>query len=213
VTTLLVVAKEPKPGKAKTRLSPPCTPEEAATLAAAALADTFDAVLHTPADRRVVVLDGRPGPWIPAAFEVLPQRNTPFAQRLAGAFADTIGDGPEPTLLVGMDTPQVPPSMLASALDSLARADAALGLARDGGWWALGLHRADDRVFAGIPMSTDQTGRRQRERLAALGYRVALLPECRDVDTWDDACAVADEAPHTRFARTVAARRAGLGTA
>ncbi|NEA82606.1 glycosyltransferase, partial [Actinospica acidiphila] len=71
--TLLVIAKEPRPGRVKTRLTPPFTPEEAAALAEAALADTLDAVARTPARRRVLVLDGSPGPWLPAGVEVVPQ--------------------------------------------------------------------------------------------------------------------------------------------
>src|SRR5690242_13674278 len=71
--TLLVIAKEPLPGRVKTRLTPPYSPREAAELAAAALGDTLEAVRATPARRRVLVLDGRPGPWLPAGFEVVPQ--------------------------------------------------------------------------------------------------------------------------------------------
>ena len=88
MTTLIVIAKEPVPGRAKTRLCPPCTPDEAAALAEAALRDTFTAVAAAPAPRRVVVLDGRPGPWLPEGFEVIPQRAGGLAERLAGAFDD-----------------------------------------------------------------------------------------------------------------------------
>ncbi|HLM51248.1 MAG TPA: hypothetical protein VK279_11935, partial [Solirubrobacteraceae bacterium] len=70
---LVVLAKAPVRGNVKTRLSPPCTPEQAADLAAAALADTLDAVLATPAARRVIVLDGHPGPWLPPGLDVLRQ--------------------------------------------------------------------------------------------------------------------------------------------
>ncbi len=65
--TLLVIAKEPRPGRVKTRLTPPFTPGEAAALAEAALVDTLRAVAATPARRRVLVLDGEPGPWLPVA--------------------------------------------------------------------------------------------------------------------------------------------------
>ncbi len=60
MTTLLVIAKEPVPGRVKTRLTPPFTPAEAAALAEAALADTLAVALATPADRHVLVLDGSP---------------------------------------------------------------------------------------------------------------------------------------------------------
>jgi hypothetical protein len=64
-TTLLVIAKQPVPGRVKTRLVPPCTHEQAAALAEAALADTLRTVLTVPARRRVLVMDGRPGQWLP----------------------------------------------------------------------------------------------------------------------------------------------------
>ena len=83
-TTLLVIAKQPVPGRVKTRLVPPCTHEQAAALAEAALADTLDTVLMLPARRRVLVLDGRPGPWLPPGFDIVPQCGGPLDERLRG---------------------------------------------------------------------------------------------------------------------------------
>jgi hypothetical protein len=195
-TTLLVIAKQPVPGKVKTRLVPPCTYEQAASLAEAALADTLDAVAQAPARRRVLVLDGEPGPWLPAGFEVVPQCAGPLDERLAAAFACAGG----PALLVGMDTPQVTPDLLTVDWDA---ADAFFGPADDGGFWALGLRSPDPGLLRGVPMSTDGTGAVQRARLVAAGLRVADLPRLRDVDAAADALAVALEAPHSRFAGRV----------
>lgn len=196
MTTLLVIAKEPRAGRVKTRLCPPFTLEAAAELAEAALRDTLDAVLATPARRRVLVLDGEPGPWLAPGLEVMPQRGEGLASRLAAAFADAGG----PALLIGMDTPQVTPAGLASGLAALAHADAVLGASPDGGYWAIGLRRPDARVFAGIPMSRPDTARRQRARLLALGLRVAELAPLLDVDDAASARAVAAAAPRSRFA-------------
>jgi rSAM/selenodomain-associated transferase 1 len=202
VSALLVIAKQPVPGRVKTRLSPPCTPYEAAALAAAALGDTLAvaAAAQRPA-RRVLVLHGRPGPWVPAGFEVLAQRGDGLAERLAAAFAD-VG---EPAFLVGMDTPQVTPALLDRGLAALDDHDAAFGAALDGGYWGIGLARPDARVFAGVPMSEPNTGVAQRVRLAELGLRTAVLPPLRDVDTIADAHAVASEAPGGRFAAELSA--------
>ena len=196
---LIVLAKAPRAGRVKTRLCPPCTPAEAAELARAALLDTLAAA--PPAGRRVLVLDGEPGAWLPPGWEVLPQRCGGLGDRLAGAFADVA----EPALLVGMDTPQVTPALLAAGLARLAHADAVLGPAPDGGYWAIGLRRADRAVFAGVPMSAARTGAVQRARLAALGLRTAELPPLRDVDTIADARLVARAAPAGRFAAALAA--------
>jgi rSAM/selenodomain-associated transferase 1 len=195
-----VIAKAPRAGRVKTRLCPPCTPHEAAALARAALEDTLAAVAATPAKRRVVALDGPAGGWLPRGFELVVQRGDGLAERLAGAFDDVGG----PALLVGMDTPQITPALLARGLAPLRDADAVIGPAQDGGYWAIGLRRPDPRVFDGVPMSVSSTGAAQRARLAALGLRTATLPSLRDVDTIADAHAVAASAPGTRFARALA---------
>ena len=201
--SLAVIAKAPAAGRSKTRLCPPCTPEQAAVLAEAALADTLDAVAATPGARPLVVLDGAPGPWLPPAVEVIPQRGDGLAQRLANAFDDLGG----PALIIGMDTPQVTTGLLSRALRALRRG-AVIGAARDGGYWAIGLRKPDARVFDGVPMSVTHTGRVQRERLRALGIPHAELPVLRDVDTFADALAVAAIAPRTRFARALSVREA-----
>jgi hypothetical protein len=202
-TTLLVIAKQPVPGRVKTRLVPPCTYEQAAALAEAALADTLEAVLLAPAARRVLVLDGEPGPWLPAGFDVVPQCGGPLDERLAAAFAAMSG----PALLIGMDTPQVTPDLL--AVDWQA-ADAVFGPAADGGFWALGLRVPDPALLRGVPMSTPATGAFQRARLLSAGLRVADLPQLRDVDTAADAVAAAAKAPRGRFAARARALAAVL---
>ncbi|HEY8525768.1 MAG TPA: DUF2064 domain-containing protein [Acidimicrobiales bacterium] len=204
---VIVLAKEPVPGRVKTRLCPPCTPGEAAALAAAALADTLAAARASGADRVVLALDGRPGAWCPPGVEVVPQGAGPLNRRLAAAWSAT----PGPAVQVGMDTPQVTAADLDRALDALAGdgIGAVLGPAADGGWWAIGLRRPHPEAFAGVPMSRADTGARQLARLEALGLRTALLPVRTDVDTWTDALAVADAAPATRFAAAVRALAAG----
>ncbi|WP_432154315.1 TIGR04282 family arsenosugar biosynthesis glycosyltransferase [Streptomyces tricolor] len=207
MTTLLVIAKEPLPGRVKTRLTPPFSPGEAAALAEAALADTLHAVAAAPATRRVLVLDGAPGPWLPPGFEVVPQCAGGLDVRLADAFARCAG----PALLIGMDTPQVTPELLTV---DFAGYDACFGPAEDGGFWALGLAEPNPALLRGVPMSTRRTGAVQRRRLRDAGLRVRELPRLRDVDTAADAVAVAALAPHGRFAARLArcAARTGSGT-
>lgn len=204
MTTLLVIAKEPRPGRVKTRLTPPFTPREAATLAEAALVDTLCVVAATPARRRVLVLDGAPGPWLPPGFDVVPQCAGGLDERLAAAFAGCDG----PALLIGMDTPQVTPALLTV---DFAGCDAYFGPAEDGGFWALGLAHPDPELLRGVPMSTPTTGAVQRERLAVAGLRVRELPRLRDVDTVGDAEAVAAAAPESRFAAELGRLGAAVG--
>ncbi|MFF5981733.1 DUF2064 domain-containing protein [Streptomyces olindensis] len=200
--TVLVIAKEPVPGRVKTRLTPPFTPQEAAALAEAALTDTLHAVLRAPAGRRVLVLDGTPGPWLPPGFEVLPQASGGLDERIAAAF-ELCDSGP--ALLIGMDTPHVTPDLLAGV--GRDGHDAWFGPAADGGFWALGFAdptRAGACV-RGVPMSTGHTGTVQRRRLAEAGLTIGDLPTLRDVDTAADAAAVVASCPRgSRFAATLA---------
>ncbi|MFK0173503.1 DUF2064 domain-containing protein [Streptomyces sp. NPDC090306] len=193
MTTLLVIAKEPRPGRVKTRLTPPFTPGEAASLAEAALTDTLRTVARTPAARRVLVLDGTPGSWLPPGFDVEPQCAGALDERLAAAFAGCDG----PALLIGMDTPQVTAALLTVDFEGC---DAFFGAADDGGFWALGLAEPNPDLLRGVPMSTSTTGAMQRERLVGAGLRVRDLPRLRDVDTASDAHAVAATVPGSRFA-------------
>jgi uncharacterized protein len=219
---LLVLAKAPEPGRVKTRLCPPATADEAADIAAAALLDTLDAVRAVPGGRPIVALTGRldraaRAAELRAALRLVPtppQRGPDLGHRIAAAHRDAARLLPgRPVLQLGMDTPQVGPDLLADAAallcgHGLARegVDAVLGLATDGGWWALGLRDPRDAAaVAAVPTSRGDTGARTLAALRAAGLRVGLLPELTDVDTAADAITVSSAAPGTRFAAAVAA--------
>jgi glycosyltransferase A (GT-A) superfamily protein (DUF2064 family) len=201
-----VIAKAPVPGQVKTRLSPPCTPEQAAEVAAAALADTLaavDDVARATAARRVLLLDGDRQSWMSTAFEVVAQRGTGLEQRLCNGFVD-LGPG----VIIGMETPHVA-AALTSAVAAARRGVDSIGLATDGGYWMIGLCAASaaiaNELFDGIPMSSTHTGLAQLRRLQAHGRQVQLLPMARDLDTFDDLRAVA-ESGRTGSLAAVAAR-------
>jgi glycosyltransferase A (GT-A) superfamily protein (DUF2064 family) len=204
---VLVLAKEPVAGRVKTRLCPPCTPEQAALLAAAALADTLRAATSSSADRVILGLEGSVGRWCPSGVEVVPQGTGSLSQRLELLWSHVRG----PAVQIGMDTPQVTASILDSAMDVVAREGAALGLAHDGGWWALGLPHALPDCFDGVEPSRPDTGANQWRRLRELGHEPTALPLLRDVDRWADALLVAIQAPATRFAGRVAEVRSVSG--
>lgn len=204
---VLVLAKAPVAGQVKTRLCPPYTPAQAAALAAAALTDTLRAVVRSSACKRTLVLQGRretveaAGLDVLRQFDVIPQCEGGLDERIAAAF----GAHPAsqlPQLLVGMDTPQLTALLLDQAMAALVddSADAVIGPADDGGYWAVGLRCPNAEAFVGVPMSRPLTYVAQRARLEGLGLRVATLPGLRDVDDASDAHCVADLAPATAFA-------------
>ena len=204
---VMVIAKEPVPGRVKTRLTPPYTPVEAAELAQAALADTLTAVASARVARRVLALAGSPGPWLPPGFDVIGQRGGGLDERIASALADARATCPAPLVLIGMDTPQVTPALLAAAAGPLVSgaADATFGMAEDGGFWLLGLRDIDPALVLGVPMSRPDTGALQLARLHAAGLRVMPLPELSDVDTAAEAERIAALIPGSRFAARVQA--------
>lgn len=196
IETLIVIAKEPIAGRVKTRLVPPLSFEQAAEVAAAALADTLAVASEFPCSQRVIALDGQPGDWLPAGWTVIAQVGGGLDARLTAAFEAVDG----PALLIGMDTPQVAlRHLLAADLD---RYDACLGLSTDGGYWSIGLRDPSSArsTITGVPMSTEHTGSTQLDRLRSAGLRAQLLDELTDVDTFAVAREVADAAPWTRFA-------------
>ena len=221
---LIMLAKSPVPGRVKTRLCPPATPEQAAALAAAALLDSLDAIAATPGARPVVAFTGERGRALRAGeidaalarTDVVEQRGDSLGERIAAAHADAGAVHPgTPTLQIGMDTPQV----TAELLDGCARrllspgTDAVLGMATDGGWWVLGLR--DPRaaaVLARVPMSREDTGELTLAALRASGLRVATVSELTDVDTAREAVDVAATIPGTRFAAAVDEMAAVLTT-
>jgi uncharacterized protein len=204
--TVLVVAKAPVPGRAKTRLAVITGDDAAADLAAAALLDTIAAVAATPGARGHLALSGdlaqaaRRTELLDAVrdWTVTPQRGAGFAERLVAAHADA---GAGPVVQVGMDTPQLTPALLLRALTDLGSDDVCLGPARDGGWWALA--RRDPHVavpLGGVAMSTASTYDDTCAALVDAGLRVTSTAPLSDVDTLDDAAEVARLAPDSRFA-------------
>lgn len=200
MTILVLIAKEPLPGRAKTRLHPPLSLEQAADIATASIADTLATLAALPASGRILLFDGTVPPEGSESYEVIPQASGELDERLAAIF-DAVD---EPMVLIGMDTPQVTVADLSPACGPWPEdVDAWFGPASDGGFWALGMREPRGDLIRGVPMSRDDTGALQLARLRDAGLRVAMLPTLTDVDTIDDAREVATTAPHGRFAATL----------
>lgn len=206
MTILVLIAKEPVPGKVKTRLHPALSFEQAAQLAAASIADTMRTAAAVPASRRILLFDGVRTPADSAGWDVMHQVDGGLDERLTAMF-DALD---EPTVLIGMDTPQVAVADLSAAFSAWADPaaagypDAWFGPACDGGFWALGMRSPRGDLVRGIPMSRADTGKLQLERLASAGLSVGMLPPLTDVDTIADAHTVAALAPNSEFAATLA---------
>lgn len=218
IPALLVVAKAPEPGRAKTRLAAAVGDVAAAEIAAASLLDTLAALRGVPGAATFVAWTGDIGnavrvPEVSTALArttVLPQVGDGLGERLADAHARVGAETSGPVFQIGMDTPQITSELVTECtrgLRELDGPDAVLGPADDGGWWALGLRDPGAAsALRAVPMSRGDTGERTERSLRASGSRVRTLPQLSDVDTIDDALRVAAAVPGSRFAAVVGAR-------
>ncbi len=211
---MLVVAKAPVPGVAKTRIAAVVGDVAAGRIAAAALLDTLDAVEETvERSKRVIAVAGDLADAVGAevlarrlrAWQVVEQRGSVFGDRLVAAHHDASTLDGSPVVQIGMDTPHVTADHLRALAGPLGRrTDAVVGPATDGGWWGLAVRSplfAD--VLAGVPMSTSRTCLDTETSLRLAGAHVRRGWRLGDVDTWTDALAVARLIPRSRFAEAV----------
>ncbi len=223
---VLLLAKAPVPGLAKTRIGAVLGDAVAAELAAAALLDTLETVATwVPPRRRLVALvgdlaDAARADEVAASlrgWRVIPQRGAGFADRLVNAHHDAarLWGCENAVLQLGTDTPQLAPADLEALTAPLRTSgrpdvgvDAMLGPATDGGWWGLATRRAGYvDGLAEVAMSTADTARETVAALRAAGAVVGQADAMSDVDLVADAVAVAASAPGTRFAQAVRALR------
>lgn len=204
--TLLIVAKAPVAGLAKTRIGRVRGHDHAAQIASAALLDTLSTAAATgwPV---VVALTGHLADAARhdeiatalAGTRVIEQRGDGFGERLANAHLDA--DAGHGVVQVGMDSPQVTVDDYEQARDALRRRSTVLGPASDGGWWLLGVqHGRDAAVLPHVEMSRPDTAERT---IAALGGQAELLRTLTDIDTWEDVLAVAAGLPGSHLSRAV----------
>jgi rSAM/selenodomain-associated transferase 1 len=194
MTTLLIIfAKEPRPGRVKTRLSPPLSPEEAAHLYHGFLQDILEEMARLP-EMRLAVAFTPPEARVffarlaPPGTDLFPQEGTDLGERMARAFTRGFAAGFGPILLRGGDVPDLPAAVVSEAQEVLAtgQAQVVLGPAHDGGYYLVGLNAPQPRLFQG-PVWSSRTVLTDTLRLAReLALKVHLLPGWPDIDTYAD---------------------------
>jgi len=190
---LVVLAKRPEPGRVKTRLCPPFTPEQAAGFYAAMLRDVLETMaaeapglglaLRLAVHPAEAVAD--PGVPLPPVFEVVAQQGADLSERMDDAARRAHAEGFAPVLLRGSDSPLLDGASLGRALDLLAHRDVVLGPDLDGGYNLVGLRRPLPGLFA-HEMSTGRVLEDTCKRARELGASVELLPGGFDIDTFED---------------------------
>lgn len=183
-----VFARQPVPGRVKTRLARDLGAEAACRAYAELLERTLEAVAGVeeahylflpPGD---VIDTGRRGE---GAFARREQRGAGLGERLAAAFRELFEAGHDAVALVGSDCPYLTPALLTAALDALAEHPAALGPAPDGGYYLVAQRAPGYDLFSGIDWSTERVWRQTLDRLRRCGLTHAELPPLEDVDRVD----------------------------
>ncbi len=194
---IIVMAKAPRAGEAKTRLAPPLTPDEAARLAACLFADTVSnaratkasvVVAYAPRDGRVHLEEVLSATLLEEDLKRLlwlEQSGEGLGGRLAGAAERAFAEGFGPLLCVGADSPTLPPSFLSNALEELSggRADVALGPTEDGGYYAVGMRAPARGLFDAVEWSTPRAYAQTARNASRLGLRLFEMSAWYDVDT------------------------------
>ena len=186
------MSKAPRPGKVKTRLSPPLTPVEAATLNICFLRDTAEnialvsaegaaagLVCYTPVGDEEAFDD-----LLPESFALIPQRGDAFGERLFAAATDILACGFGSVCLIDSDSPTVPTEALRGAVEALQRPGdrVVLGGSDDGGYYLIGLKQAHSAPFERIAWSTASVYAETMERSVEAGLEIVELPKWYDVD-------------------------------
>ncbi|MGE3977610.1 MAG: TIGR04282 family arsenosugar biosynthesis glycosyltransferase [Nitrospira sp.] len=196
-TALVIFAKAPIPGQVKTRLCPPLTPDEAATLHGSFVLDILERTkvavskLKLPIDRYLAcapsithvffkIMEERQG------VKLIDQVGDDLGARMSQAFQTVFAQGYRQILLMGTDVPTISFDHFKQAFTSLESHDLVLGPAFDGGYYLIGLKRTAPELFADIPWSTDQVLRLTREKAAGIGLKTSVIQPWRDVDTLAD---------------------------
>src|SRR5258707_11601044 len=188
---LALMAKVPFAGAVKTRLTPPLSPEEAATLSTCFLRDMTTnlfgmnsdgregVVLYTPANAAAFLRD-----LPPDGFKLVAQRGETLGESLINAAADLLNNGFESVCLINSDSPTLPSEILKTAASLLAQDGdrVVLGPSEDGGYYLIGLKHPHHELFERIAWSTADVLAHTIERAAEINLPIELLPTWYDVD-------------------------------
>jgi rSAM/selenodomain-associated transferase 1 len=187
-----IMCKAPAAGASKTRLSPPLSSDEAATLSRCFIADLASIVAGLPPELGVrgfaVFTPPEAEPALagvlPAGFGTLPQRGESLAERCTHAVADLLAESCDAACLLNADSPTLPTAVLEAAVEALRRPGdrVVLGPAIDGGYYLIGTKRAAPELFRDIAWSTSGVLAQTEARARELGLDVERLPAWYDVD-------------------------------
>ena len=189
---LIVFAKAPEAGQVKTRLCPPLTPDEAASLHGSLVLDVLERCQSLKGCDRI--LAGAPTsdhPFFGAMktrfkIPIWEQVGEDLGERMTQAFHSALGSPYQSAIIIGTDIPAITVPLLSTAFKDLQDHDVVLGPTLDGGYYLVGLRTPVPELFHNIPWSTDQVFSLTQEKAKAMNLSLKVLPILRDLDTIED---------------------------
>ncbi len=189
---LVMMAKAPRVGSVKTRLTPLLSNEQAAQLSRCFIRDMAENIGTLTADAPVSGIvaympKGEEAAFeklLPADFHLLEQRGADLGERLLNAAADLFAAGFAHVCLINSDSPTLPRTLLMEAIGALRQPGerAVLGEATDGGYYLIGLQKPQPHLFQGIEWSTPRVATQTLARAAGRGLAMTRLGHWYDVD-------------------------------
>lgn len=190
-TRIIIFAKAPQAGFAKTRLIPSLGAEGAAELARQMLFDTLREALAADIGpvELCVTPDINQAAWqgisLPTGIEISDQGDGDLGARLARASERALKSA-EPVLLIGTDCVEMSGGLLQEAAQALQEHDAVIHCTEDGGYALLGLNRFEPSLFSDMPWSTVVVSSTTIARIGKLGLSVRIGQTLHDVDEPED---------------------------
>ncbi|NLC70100.1 MAG: glycosyltransferase [Desulfuromonadaceae bacterium] len=199
-----VFAREPLPGRVKTRLSPPLSAIEAAEFYRLSLQETVDRMSLAGFDPVIFFAGGKD--YFRQAFPALllvEQREGDLGARLDQALAEGFAAGAEALVLIGSDSPDIPVRLVEEAFESLSEAEAVVAPAVDGGYVLIGERRHCPALFREVPWGGARVMEVTRNIARREKVRLAELAEWDDVDDWPSLVRFLRRSPGLASARYV----------
>jgi rSAM/selenodomain-associated transferase 1 len=201
---LVILAKAPIPGQVKTRLCPPLTEDEAATLHGSFVLDTLERTKRAassfklPIDRFLACAPSRSHVFFRImearhGVTLLDQPGDDLGERMHHIWDRLLTQGYQRISFVGTDVPSLPLTYYRDALAALTRHELAIGPTTEGGCYLIGVTATASDIFESLPWPSDRLAEFVEEKAAVAGREVAVLPTWREVDRVDDLRALIDE--------------------
>ncbi len=194
---ILLFAKAPLPGRVKTRLQPVLSSEQCSELYSSFVGDVLESLKGFTLLAEIELhLDQQTSAWPEFTFPRKLQTGDNLGNKMWNAAHNAFEQGHTQVIILGSDSPTLPPNYLKALLAS--DADISFGPSTDGGYYAVQFRKLPQHLFDGVEWSTGQTLNQSIKAAESLGLSVELGPTWYDIDSPADLVRLVTEDPPRR---------------